>query len=292
MLPANLTKIVTLFASATDIDNSASVPALGYTPRIHTGGWSETMYSGDLTASQIIQALTQPNINGFNAFLPWRAAILPKKDSIIGVRLYKGTLGKGQSYAFSYAGGFNQDEQPQVALLMKSGAIGLANSRRWTLRGIPDDQVQGGEFYPGPAFQAALAQFMNAYGNFGFIGLDLNQPRASLAGIDAGGNVVVKNPPQPFLVNTMVTISRTVDVITGLFRRYVGKVDTVTADGSGFHVVGWTGNACNGGTAQVNVPIYCPFNISTMNVVRITLRKVGRPFEVYRGRRSKRRKAA
>jgi hypothetical protein len=287
-----ITKVVVLFSSATDIKNNTSVPALGYTPRIHTGGWSETLYS-NLTPSQIVSALTQSNYNGYNPFLPWRASCLPVQDAIIGVRLYQGSNGRGQALALSYPGGFLADEVPQMGLLLKGGATGTANTRRWIIRGVPDDSVTGGEFNPAPNFTDALGNFLNAYGNFGFIGNDLTKPRVALLGVDAGGHFKVKPPAtNPFIIGDYVTCTRMVDSVTGLFRRFAGPVTAIDGDASGFTCASFTGNSCNGGSAQINSPIYCPFNISTITVVRVTLRKVGRPFEVYRGRRSKRRKTA
>lgn len=285
------TKVVILFQSATD-PPATGAPNIGYVPRVHTGGWSELLWHASDDPSVVINCLTGVR-NAVPPLLLSRANCLPVKDSIIGVRLYAGSTGRGQSFAFAYPGGYLADEIPQMGLLIKCGSVGLLNSRRWIIRGIPDDSVVGGEFAPTPNFIYQIGQLFLAYSNFGFYGNDLTLPVAKLSGVDAGGNATVINPtPQPFMLNDRVHISRAVDVITGLFKQATGFVKAVVPPNV-FQIDSWTGNAANGGKATKILPkIFCPINSTTCAVSRVVVRKVGRPFEQYRGRRSRRRKAA
>jgi hypothetical protein len=294
-------KVVVLFQTVTQPSaavgplgitlTTTSAPNIGYVARQHIAGWSEYFYFYTDSVIDLLSAL-RTGFGGLPAYLPARAALLPPSGQIVGVRLYQGGAGKGQSYGFSYPGqaGLEQDF-PQSALLCKTGPPGVAVSRRFTLRCIPDDVVQGGEFTPSPGYANAVANYFQALYNFTFRAFDPTAATAGIFNISAAGVITTTIAVQPFLVNQIVTITRTLDG-NQLFHKFQGVVTSVGPAQNQFTVSGWTFGACTGGTVSLKSKLHYSMNPSVSAVSRIVVRKVGRPFEQYRGRRSKRRRTA
>jgi hypothetical protein len=267
-------------------------PQIGYAGRVHLGGWTESVYWG----TDDIKALTQALFTGANGalgLLPSRAQLLAFGASVIGVRLYQGGAGKGQSLAASYPGLAIADEDiPQMAILVKCGSTTAAVTRRFTVRAIPDQQVRLGEFQPNQIFTNSVTAFFTALGNFAFRAIDpVASKRVALFSIDLTGLVTLKdNIPIPFLAQDVVTISKAITT-TGTF--FGGQfVIKQTGPGNTMQLNGWTGGNCTGGVAIKRAYNIYPISPSSCAVTRAVVRKVGRPFEQYRGRRSKRRKTA
>src|SRR6516162_708516 len=216
-------KVVILFQQTSLQEAGAIVtpplaPQIGYAGRVHLGGWTESVYWG----TDDIKALTQALFTGANGalgLLPARAQMLAFGASVIGVRLYQGGAGKGQSLAASYPGLAIADEDiPQMAILVKCGSTTAAVTRRFTVRAIPDQQVRLAEFQPNQIFTNSVTAFFTALGNFAFRAIDpVASVRQPLFNIDATGVATLKNNvPVPFLAQDVVTIGKTITP-TGTF---------------------------------------------------------------------------
>ncbi len=284
-------KVVVLFQDITAVGVVGGAPFLNYAVRSHLGGWSESIYFFSDSVSDCVDAL-KIGAGGNPALLPSRAALLSGTSNIIGVRLYQGGAGKGQSFAFAYPGpaGVNTDV-PQMALLCRAANVTFGSSRLFTLRGIPDVQVVGGEWIPSPAYANLVGDYFRALQNFAFRGLDPAIAKIKLAGVSAGGVATSAGSAIPWGVGTQVTISKVVDA-DGLFRSWTGFITAAATPPPSVTIPTWPWGLCTGGTVTIKSFILSGMLAANIAVRRVVVRKIGRPFEQYHGRRSKRRRTA
>jgi len=244
------------------------------------GGWSESVYW---------DALGPDTVTGFNTLCQKRAAMLPAGSSVIGQRYQQvdPTVGGSSTGGFRYPSpggtGFERDI-PQAAILMRIGATGFANKRPMYLRGIPDGQIVGGELRLEPPWKDAFLAYLTELAGWKFRGRDLTAPTVPIFSIDGTGNVVTEQPIT-LAVADMVRILRFRggSIINGRF-----PVETVTST-TVFKLRGWNGGSGTGGKIRKDNYVYPVMARNQMAVSRIVVRKVGRPFFQYRGRRSKKR---
>jgi len=289
-------KVVILVQQTTSLNPAAptvlpSAPNVGYTGRAHIAGWSESMmYNGDDVA--LLQQLLNSGNEIAAGLLPARAALLGGGAAVIGVRLYQGGAGKGQSFSFSFPGiAGAETDIPQAALLCKGASVGSLAVRRFTLRGVPDVQIAFGEFSPTVAYATAVRTYFNALTNFGFLAFDPGAATPAVFKVTAAGLVTMVASPQPFTVGQIVVINRTLDA-TQIQRTFRGMVAAIGPLPGQFTLADWDLGATTGGTATRKVKIFFGFAGGLTTVSRVVTRRVGRPFEQYHGRRSKKRKIA
>lgn len=157
------------------------------------------------------------------------------------------------------------------------------------MRGIPDNQVSNGEFSPTPQFASDLADYFGSLNGTHYRGQTVT-PSTAIFSITTGG-LVTFTVANPYAVGAIITIKNAVTV--GGDRRggkYV--VASVGPMQSQLTLVAWDWGATDGGTASQ--PVYAMQAVASSNTtaVRITTHKVGRPFDSYRGRKSKVRRPA
>jgi hypothetical protein len=288
-------KVVMLFQQSTQNVVAAgplpaSAPAIGYFARIHLGGWTESVWwpSDDLTS---LLAALRTGAAGHAGLLPSRAQMLPQGCDIVGVRLYAGGAGRGQSLGIGAPGFLGVPADiPQMALLIKGAPTTTAVTRRWVTRGTPDGQVVLGEFAPNNVFIAAIQQYFDALANFGFYAFDPTVPKFNVLNVSTTGVVSINGAFPPFALNAVVTLNQTVDS-GGVRRSYTGAVTALDPTNNKLTLNNpvWPWGICTGGKVQAKVKALFLFNPANCTVVRVLTRRVGRPFEQYRGRRSKKR---
>lgn len=289
-------KVVMLFQQSTNqvgptATPSASAPAIGYILRLHLAGWTESVWwpSDDLTS--LIPAL-RTGFQGHAGLLPARAGMLPFGCDIVGVRLYQGGAGRGQSLGIGAPGAFATSEDiPQMAILFKGAPTTIAVTRRWVCRGVPDFQVNLGEFNPGATYVTAIQQYFDALANFGFYAWDPSVPKFNVVNVSTVGVVAINGAFPPFALNQVVTIQQTVDS-GGIRRSYTGQITALDPTNNRFTLgnPAWTFGVTTGGKVWARTKALFLFNSANCTAVRIVTRRVGRPFEQYRGRRSRRRR--
>ena len=174
---------------------------------------------------------------------------------------------------------------PQAALNLRLQGAGVANVGKYTIRGMPDEVVKRGEYQPDQFFRTVIDQWLNGFKNatFGFVGRDLAATQTSVTGGD-GTSVAVANSAG-FAAGDTVRFVKVKNMlgqnIVGLFQiKAVPDATHITINGN----VG--GDAVAGGRLRKHNILF--FNISGGNVGRVGVKKVGRPFAGYVGRRSKR----
>lgn len=249
----------------------------------HTGGWSESWWT----------QLSGSNLDAqFQQLLSLRARMLPASAQIIGSRRSSFTIagnrllpGPSQSAEAFYPGMVgNVNDLPQAALQIKGTAAAGPNRNSFYLRAIPDDQIQGGEYDPTRAFNNAVVNFKSflANGNWGFVGRDLLQPRARVLSI-AGGIVQLDGPLGGVAAGSFLRFSR---VYGSDGQPIKGSFVVNSFAGALYTCLGLVGKVVlvPSGTARNDLLTYSAYSV--LNIGRAGVKKVGRPSEGYRGRRS------
>jgi hypothetical protein len=252
----------------------------------HAGGWSEQVWCPTPPFSRI-QAV------GFGTV---RANLLPQLCTIVGLRQQIYTIagnklvpGGASVLPLNLPGASAYTiNNPQSSLALRITSAGVANVGRYTLRAVPDEVMVNGEFNGDLIYKGridALAAAMIAY-QTGFVGRNLAAVSASCLGSD-GTSMIVANSGI-FAVGDFVRFVK----IKGSTSLPVSGTFQITAilPGNKITFVGGAGsNAKPGGTIRVDGIGY--FTTAAVSIGRAGVRKVGRPFGGYVGRRSKRRVA-
>lgn len=256
---------------------------------VHVGGWSESHWH----LSEM--SLIDPRLRNL---LLARARMLPQTGAIVGVRIANYSIVNsslrplGTSTAkVRFPGTMNATtDLPQVALEL-SGNSNVGNSNRFSCRCVPDSVMVGGEYQPYASYKSNVTQFCNqlADAGWGFVARDLASTQAKILGI--ANNVMTTSAPLEAVIGeTLVTFIGVKDVngtpISGNFR-VTELVDTLQ-----FRLEGLPQGLTVGasGFARKLTPIFVDY--TNVNPVRAVVRKIGRPFEQYRGRSSRRRTVA
>lgn len=254
----------------------------------HTGGWSESFWT-------LIDPLG-PAEGAWTALRRARANLMPASASIVGFRVQKYNMTGNQLQAQGSTIGVSKipgrdaivTDLPQAAIALVLTTAG-PNKANLILRAIPDDYIKGGEFAPDPPYLAFLTTFRNQIiaNQYGFAGRDLSQVSARVLTISSEGVVTVDGIPSTGLVvNDFVRFNR---VITAVGALVTGTFQVMAVAGNTFTVrPPWPGLVSKpGGTVRRDQMAFFPYTDTFLR--RATTRKVGAPFEKYRGRRSKRR---
>ena len=256
----------------------------------HSGGFSESIWAN---------VPTDISQNSVQNLLVARARLLPKQASIIGIRVahYTFALNKLLPGATSSAkqlipGNVQYNcNLPQDALQMDARAAGTANSRRFALKCLPDEQVVQGEYQPDGDYRGYLATFMNllSTGGWYFVARDLSLPSYRVLSVTGAGTtmtVFTQGPPVGFGTGDPVRFRRT-KFDDGTVLKQAVFVLGVSATGFTFGHATTLNLISPSGTVRKDL-LTLP-RITGATPVRAVVRKIGGPFEKYRGRASKRR---
>jgi len=251
----------------------------------HTGGWSESFWS---------QVTFPASSSGFNLLIAKRQNLLPTQASIVGYRMSTYTIvgnrfvpvGSSQGRLQKPGRSATLTDLPQVALEMSGTTAAGPNNSRFNLRCMPDTQMVRGEYQPSDTFKNAVREFCDVLvaGQWCFVGRDLTLASQRVLSIN-GNTVTLAGSIAATLTVDSMRLLNVKDTdgnpVKGSFRVMdMGAVGVYT-------VMGLTGvTAGESGAARLDRPILCPFSLVEPN--RAVVRKVGRPFEGYRGRQSNR----
>lgn len=257
----------------------------------HIGGWSESLY---LTATDPGQALSVVRFGAvsFPSILSQRALLLANSGIVIGFRIQQvmPKSGRAQTGVVNYNGIAGPTDVPQMALLVTMGAINALNIRHFSIRGIPDAMVVNGEYSPSASFTSALASyFANLGTNYSFVGQDLTQALADIVTIKAATGVLTTTANMgSWTVGDTIQIFKTKFDVTAQSVSFKAKILTVNTL-TNFNITPAPLLDCSGGTARKVLPVVLNMD-GNGQVSRVGVRKVGRPFGQYVGRRSKKRR--
>ena len=267
----------------------------------HSGGWSESFYT---------QSGGFQDLDFFQAWANQRAQLLAGECSVVGFRQQNYTIsgnkllpGGAASGHLNYPGTWPKDlDVPQAALMVNFTVGGQPQTIRHRLAGVPDSQVTFGEWQPDPQYRGAVTKYISAV----MVGFGVGAPLAAVTHDLAQQEVRVNSitPLQDGNTATLVTSGATGTVPGGYIRLHRVRDD----DGlpvSGAFLVNAT-QAVGQGQQSYTIAGYLtaqkvtqPNGLARNDLLvvngitagvpnRIVVRKIGRPFEQYRGRRSRR----
>jgi hypothetical protein len=262
----------------------ASTPNVGTPAATRTGGWSESYWLAD----------DAPNPTAVAALRSARRLLLPSSCVIDGYRqqlftLVNGVYSPGGASTVLGALVGNQSytaDVPQMALQLNASSNIYTNTRKFSIRGIPDVCVAGGEANFSAGYKGLLTSFFNAISSnvFGYPGRDLTQPVQGIAGV--AGNVLTLDGAAAFGVNDWAELikCRTLEGVP-----VTGKFKVTAVAGATVTLLDFPNISGLVPTSKITRLVQRFNPMQTIDYSRIVVRKIGRPFVQYRGRRSKRR---
>lgn len=245
------------------------------------GGWSESFYNN---------LLGQSGIREFEKLCQARAGLLPRHGAIVGQR-YQIVNEKGGSStgAARFSGRVSEEpDMPQMALLLRIGTGSGENIRPVYLRGMPDSMIFSGEYAPTAGFTTALNTYLSELNGWYFKGRDLTLPSAGISTIAEDGTFVLTGA-LAFDVNSIVQIRRT-NLPFGRQAGAIAYVQTKTDSTHGkLYQANWPYGITKGGTIRIFHDQFFALSSATARIRGSVVKKVGRPFDQFRGRQSARR---
>jgi hypothetical protein len=244
--------------------------------RNRVGGWSESwcINANSISAAQ----------DDFRSWCYGRAVLLSGAGKIIGQR-FSDTAVPGVSIAtaVNYPGAARViPDIPQMALEVVARAAG-GSFRIALLRGIPDAKVYDGEYLPTQPFNnAVMSLFTQVMNRWGWVGIDKTNAMRDVSAISSGGAVTTVQT-LALTPGDHVQFYRTRDILSNSIKG--SYLVTAVADNLHFTVGSYANAAAvRGRVRKLAKAFIVPVNYS---IVKIVVRKVGRPFGGYVGRRSK-----
>ncbi len=277
-------KVTLLFQQGTGA--AAGQPTLAS----HIGGWSESVYTSNPSITAVRTAILGDPVLG-GGLAPLRAQLLPASGSVVGYRIAQvlPRVGKAQTQSVVFPGSPSREtDVPQMALQCSINSASTNNVRRFSIRGVPDDQVIDGEFAPDAGYQTRLSFYATELSNWQFLGQDLTVPFLPVTSIDVTGLVIMAAPPG-YLVGDTVQFRNVRIQATGQLVSFKAKVTVAPIGGVTFTITPPPLLAMAFGEVRKVAFALFTMDGNSFQVARVAVRKVGRPFGQYRGRRSRRR---
>jgi hypothetical protein len=271
---------------STFIFNMVTVPSNAAYASAHAGGWTESFWSKTLDSQQ---ATFEDNLGLARAkCLPATATITGIKRAIFTIAGNKLLPGGASTRTVRFPGvsSFATDV-PQMSIQCGAGSPDGPNSSRFALRCFPDQFVDGGEYTAANPMFRNLNAFLAMLNRdqWAFLGRVLTNATARIQSI--ANNVLVTSFPLGAVVGDYVRLLKCRNLSTfavrGAFRI------TAIAAGNAYTLAGLPQGTevLNSGLARLDSIDL--FNFSIPVVKRVSVRKIGRPSESYRGRASRRR---
>jgi len=247
---------------------------------IRLGGWTESVYDDNLTSA---------NTATFPKLMARRAALLPDTGLIVAQRWQNlDPVGPATITLQRYPGSSGPCDYPSLSLLCRFVGEGVRNSRPYYLRAVPDAMITRGEYTPDANFRRRVNVWISEMGGWNFKAQDLGNQVLDIIGIEADGTFTLAGDLVGLAANSRVKVFRTTVLLT---ERQVGGYFWVTQPTpTSYKLVNWPHGESAGGTMRLANYIYPNIpNADGGTTGRIVTKKVGRPFEQFRGRQSNRR---
>lgn len=251
----------------------------------HKGGWSESIW----------QSADSPNVTAIRQLAQARALLLPGTGRIIGYRAQLYTIVNGQlvaggsSTALLGMVGPNaiDPDMPQIALSLVATSADTANTRRFAIRGIADSQITRGEWQPGDIYLGFMTRYRNMLvsAQWAFPARDFAQPVYEIDSVAAGVLKLV-GAPGGFAAGDRILFKKCRDTDGN---PVIGTFKVLSVAGANITLGGIDTEISVLATGQATKAVIAMRTIADVQVGRAVVRKIGRPFEGYRGRASKRR---
>lgn len=248
---------------------------------VRLGGWTESYYA---------PAYDQPTYLAFLSLIQKRLGICPSGTVVNRVRVQRvDPVGPASLTRVSYSAPSTWlSDVPQMALKIPFFLGTNVGQIIREFRGLPDVQVQSGEYVPTNPFTTALQAFLAELtkGTWQARRRDKTVTQYTILSIADGGVTIMTDPFLGIAQGQRVQVIRTVDPRTGRRFGYFAVVQAST-DTQHFTIVGPKVRASNFGTMRSQGIVYTPFATPQLNDLESVVRKVGRPLKSYSGRASK-----
>jgi hypothetical protein len=247
------------------------------------GGWSESHYQPGL-------ALPSNAVDLVKVLARKRAAFLPGSGSVVGYRIGLVDVATPQvktGQLFYPGDAAYGNDVPQMGIKIDAYGQMVPNKKELELRGIPDSQVVKGEFSPDAPFRAALWAFLvELQTNWCFRGKNLANPTYGINFVDTTGLVTLINPAA-FAKWQQVQVLRSKNS-AGRQKGGLYQISDNAGAPNLYTLARWDHGFTTGGKIRAVNFIYPPyfFDNSAVNFAESMVKKVGRPFHQYRGRKS------
>lgn len=257
-------------------------------------GWGES-FVGNYTS------VTDPNIpQDVARILIPRMPLLANQAKFTGFRAHDLSTNATRAYPYNFAsyGTGGDCTLPQVALILRLFAANTVNNRALELRGLPGAAVTTGEADPTFLTYAKVSAFGRAIlSTYGMLGVNKTFKHFKVDNVSATGLVTLNETGVGFAANQTVQFYRTKFDATCCGG--VGQYNVTSFDGNrALQLSNWpAGKTAHGGkVAQWTIPAFLAFDqtsgtkggLNGLAIERVVMRKTGRPFDLFSGRRSKR----
>lgn len=271
--PMVATRAILKFNGATIAANPR--PSIGYVGSSHAFGFSESIWRNGLTIPQTVTYLK-------NHLGPARASLLPVNASLTSATLYSDTGGGGVDVPLGFTGTQGTTNVVNDAILCETRNAAAPIQRRWWVHCVPDEWVTQGELRIDLIDSMIIQLYLSKMALGDWVGVVQNDLK-DIVTITAQG-LVTLSTNQPYAVGQHVRVTRTLNSS----KKKVGgdfMVSTVGPLLTQFTLALWNKGDCTGG--KVYRPTYDYYSLGANEgpyVVRGGTRRIGRPFELYRGR--------
>jgi len=240
-------------------------------------------------SEQLYRSPSNDTVQKFEQLCQLRSFLLPQGSRIVGQRyqIVDPVGGSSTGSRVFLAGTTLKPDVPQMALLLRLKARFRANFRPYYFRALPDVRSVEGEYAPSNAFTTALNNYLARLqaDTWRFKAVDLDADQAEVASVSSTGVVTTQTPFDPSassFVKIMGARQPTGKRVSGIFP--VGTITSSTV----FNIVGWNYGDTLLGKVRQHIVIYPEIEQLTNPTPRVVVKKVGRPFGGYSGRRSNR----
>ena len=274
---------------------SGKAPAALGAPGVRIHGWTESLYfqGNDVEAAKA--KAFPPNPNEFaDTLANKRSTLLPERARIVAGELrVVGAPAPPVVVPLNLYGLRPQpNDLPQFSLLVRLSASNLRRAN-FFLRGIPDGVIVNGEYVGGDANwtanMAAYLAFLTNYQIHSRVSSTAVNEVVSVtqdAAPSTGGQLVYRGTVN-FVTGDLIRVRRSLDSC----RRRRGALLRIALIAPTTKTItfeeGWKWGNTTGGTVGPDEDDF--FNITAAVIQRAVLKKVGRPAELFRGRRPARR---
>jgi len=249
--------------------------SIGYTGAAHAFGTSESVWVS-LVSDNAVKNYIRLTLG------PARAGCLPSNVTLTDALMYTSAGGRGVPVPLGFVGTQPRSDQVNVAALMATRNPTAPAQRRWWLHCLPDIWVVDGELVVNAVQTGYIRNYLNAMQVGNWLGLVRNDLQ-SIVTISQAGLVSLAGA-SPYAVGQLLRVSRTLDAN----KRKRGAQKFVASVGplaNQFTLGDWTLGTCTGGS--IFRPTYDFYSIGGGDgayVERVGTKRVGRPFDLYRGR--------
>lgn len=274
------TKIVLSINGSNPFGNG--VPALGFSGSGHSYAATESFWIAGGISQQLYTWLR-------NNVGPKRAAILAGNCEVTSARLYQGGGGRGLVFPLGNPGALGPLNQANDAILFETGSADVQKQRQAWIHFPPDGEITNGEFRPTQFYQLGCAQWLALLASSGSWYAQVQSSLTSVVSITTGG-LVTFAAVNPFAVGNRVKFTR---VYIPAEKRKIGGTFTVLTIGplaNQCTIAAWPQKEGAGGKAFIPTTTLRSLGSGEgLRIVRAGTKRVGRPTDLYRGRKSTKR---